>query len=424
MVTMNPAHTEDHPVPSLEGAVKPWDALVLAYPRPGAISMPVSGVLVGRHWLADHGIDDCQVSGQHFVVRRRGALQIEDAGSRNGTWVNGHRLAPGERVGLEDGFVVRVGSTVLIVRTGFVGSPHPSPPVYGLVAPYGLRSVAEQLESFRFIKPSTVLVEGETGTGKELVARGVAEVLGRGACFVPVNVAAVPAGVFESQLFGYVKGAFSGAGTGAPGIVASHDGGAVFFDEIGELHLDLQPKLLRLIENREVFPVGAHRPRPVDVVIVAATNRDLGAMVAEGKFRQDLMARLAAAVVELPPLRERPEDLFAIATWLAEQRGRAFQPQLVEVEAVEHLVLHAWPGNVRELAAVIDRVQALAQAPALPLWAMRRVLPSTTAHTPGVLTASHVQQVLASCGGNESQAARMLGVSRGKLRRFRAEPQR
>jgi transcriptional regulator with PAS, ATPase and Fis domain len=236
-----------------------------------------------------------------------------------------------------------------------------------------------------------------------------------------VNVAGAPAGVFESQLFGYVAGAYSGSGRGSPGVIAAHEGGAVFLDEIGELPLELQPKLLRLLENREMLPVGATRPVPADVLLITATNRSLEEMVERGAFRRDLLARLEAGRIELPPLRERRENIVAIMGALAARRGVALDPRAAEVEAVERLLLHAWPANVRELATTLDRTAAIEPLPRLRLATVERVLGAQpTSARKGQLTPDSVAQALAASSGNESEAARRLGVTRGKLRRFLA----
>src|SRR5262249_51994170 len=160
---------------------------------------------------------------------------------------------------LDDGAVLRFGRTIFVVREQLLGSFEPAPPVGDLVGPFGLRGVAHAVASLAQSRPSNVLIEGETGVGKELTARAVAAALRREARFAAVNVAGLVAGVFESQMFGHVAGAFSGARASALGIVVAHDGGTVFLDEIGELDLDLQAKLLRLLANREVMPVGAER---------------------------------------------------------------------------------------------------------------------------------------------------------------------
>jgi len=394
-------------------------ALIGVFPRPVAVGMPDSGTVIGRRWLAEHGLEDREVSGEHLRFDRRGgASSVTDVGSRNGTWVNGRLIERSARVPVEDGDVIRLGSTLLVVREQLAGTLEPAPPLGGLVGPFGLREVAAELEGLAWQKPGTVLIEGETGTGKELCARAIAERLGRADRYAPVNVAGVAAGVFESQLFGHVAGAFSGASGGSDGVVVAHDGGTVFLDEIGELPLPLQAKLLRLLDNREVLPVGADRPREVDVLVLAATNRSLEAMVDAGTFRADLFARLDTARVELPPLRERIEDIVAIARALG---GGALEPEAMEVEAVERLMLRAWPRNVRELRSVLEAAARRDPEPGLRLWALDEVLGDEEPRAPArhALTDALVEATVAECGGNVTEAAKRLGVSRGKLLRFR-----
>ncbi len=394
-------------------------ALVVGFPLSAAIELPQNGVPLGREWLASQGVADAKASRDHVVFSRPGGvLNIEDAGSRNGTFVDGQILTRGVRAPLRDGSVIRIGRTLMVYRDALEGDLAPSAPLGALVGPYGLRGVATRLAAFDLRPPSNVLIEGETGTGKELVAAAVAARLRAGRPYVAINVAALPAGVFDAQLFGYVAGAYSGSGRGAPGVFADHAGGAVFLDEIGELPLELQPKLLRLLDNREVLPVGASKSTNVDVLVVAATNRSLETMVVEGRFRRDLLARLAAAHVELPPLRERSEDIFAIASAIIARRGDHFDVAQVEVEAVEALMLRAWLGNVRELAAALDRIAGVDPPPALRKTAVWSVLGGAPPLRPPPLTPDRAQATLAECGGNQSEAARRLGVSRGQLLRF------
>lgn len=410
--------TEDHPGPARHQAARGREALVVAFPEPRALPVPVPGEALGRDWLAARGAPDTRVSTRHATFSRAGgSLCIEDLGSRNGTFVDGVRIPSNERVPLEDGARIRVGRTILVVREAFTGSDAPSPPIGTLIGPFGLRGVAANLEALSHRPTTNVLIEGETGTGKELLAHAVAHVLGRSRTYTAVNVAGVPAGVFESQLFGYVPGAYSGSGRGSPGLLLAHDKGAVFLDEIGELPLELQPKLLRFLESRDILPVGATRPTTADVLIIAATLRPLEELAREGRFRADLLARFGGRL-ELPALRDRPEDLFAIMQALAARRGEHYDPAQVEVEAVERLVVHDWQRNVRELAMVLDRIAAIVRPPQLPYWAVERVLGPvpTTAQAP--LTSETAQRALDACGGNESAAARKLGITRGKLRRF------
>ena len=415
--------TDVHRGPARPSGPRPRAALTGAFPRTAAVAMPDSGTVVGRRWLAEQGLADREVSGEHLRLDRRGGrLSVTDLGSRNGTWVNGRTIPADADVPLEDGDVLRLGRTLFVVREQLVGELEPAAPIGELVGPFGLREVAAELEGLARQQPGTVLIEGETGTGKELCARAVAEVLGRHERYGAVNVAGVAAGVFESQLFGHVAGAFSGSKErGADGIVVAHDGGTVFLDEIGELPRELQPKLLRLLDNREVLPVGAERARRVDVLLLAATNRSLESMVEEGTFRADLFARLAMARVELPPLRERAEDIVPIAQALASRSGAALDPETMEVEAVERLLLRRWPRNVRELASVLEAAARRDPSPGLRLWALDDVLGDEEPDAPArhALTDALVEATVAECGGNVTEAAKRLGVSRGKLLRFR-----
>jgi len=411
--------TVEHRGPTRPKAGARRPALVCAFPRAIALPLPDSGSVVGRDWLAQNDLADNEVSGAHLQIDRAGGvLRVADAGSRNGTWVNGHRLGPGERTPVDDGAVLRMGRTLFVYRDKLRGSFEPAPPVGELVGPFGLRDVAETVAGLADSQPQNVLVTGETGTGKELVARAVASACGRGHALAAVNVTSIARGVFESQMFGHVAGAFSDAKAASSGLVVAHDGGTLFLDEIGELDLDLQAKLLRLLENREVLPVGATRPVTVDVLVVAATNRDLESLVEQGKFRRDLLARLAAARIELPPLRERAEDLYAIvrALW---QRAGASEPELseIEIEALERLLLEPWHSNVRELEAALSAVRRVDREPGLRLWALDEVLGQRRSDKLA-LTRDVVDAAIAAQNGNVTAAASQLGVSRGKLLRL------
>ncbi len=419
-VRRNPTETEEHPKPQVSPSRRGQEALIAVFPSLRGLPMPPRREATGRSWLAASGIVDRQVSEPHLVFSSPGGgCFVEDASSRNGTWVNGVRLRPGERVALSDGALLRLGSTLLVYREELRGGLEPSPPLGRMIAPYGLRGLAEALAGFQRIPPGNVLLEGESGTGKELASEVVAAALGRRFPVGALNLAAIPSTLFEAHLFGHAAGAFSGASKAARGVIAAHDGGAVFFDEIGELPLELQPKLLRLLENREVQPVGAERVARVDVLVIAATNRSLEEAVQQGRFRADLLARLLQARVELPPLRERPEDVLALVWSAAAARGFPLAAERVEVEAAERLVLHPWRLNLRELFAAVDRLMAL-EPGVLRLWAVERVLGPAPGPKVGVLVREQVEQVLAQCQGNESEAARRLGVSRGKLRRLLA----
>ncbi len=394
-------------------------ALICAFPRSFAIALPVSGTVIGRSWFSQQGLTDGELSNEHLRIEHGGGqCHLADAGSRNGTWINGTRLASSDRTPLEEGFIVRIGRSLFVYREQFSGALAPAPPIGGLVGAYGLRAVAESIAALATNQSQTVLIEGETGVGKELVAHEVAKGLRRGKPFAAVNVAGVATSVFESQMFGHVAGAFSDARAAAPGILVAHQGGTIFLDEIGELALEAQAKLLRVLENREVLPVGAAKAVRVDVSIVAATNRDLEEMVEQGKFRRDLFARFAKARIQIPALRDRVEDLFGVATALSERDGATLPIEHVEVEAIERMMLHDWPNNVRELDAVLAAIRRSDPQPGLRLWAVEQVLGKAPANQ-SVLTVAAVDAAIEASGGNLSGAADRLGVSRGKLLRFR-----
>jgi len=418
------ASTDVHrgPARPIKGAGRA--ALVCAFPEPVALPLPDSGTVVGRAWLADHGLEDSEVSGAHLRFRRvGGVLSLCDVGSSNGTWVNGQPVAPDQEVRLDDGALVRLGRTLLVFRRRLQGELTPAPPTGEMVGPFGLRGVTAAVTALADQPPTNVLIEGETGTGKELTARAVAAAVDRADPYVAVNVAGLATGVFESHLFGHVAGAFSGAGEASPGIVKAHDGGVVFLDEIGELPAALQAKLLRVLEGGEVLAVGAQKPDQVDVVVIAATNRKLEQLVESGDFRSDLYARLAMVRLELPPLRDRAEDLFAIAQTLVRRRGRELRVADCEVEAVERLLLQPWPRNVRQLASVLEAAHRIDGEPGLRLWSLEEVVGQGAPAQPR-LTLEVVEATVKACDGNVTEAARRLGVSRGKLLRMRRQGQK
>ena len=209
---------------------------------------------------------------------------------------------------------------------------------------------------------STVLVQGESGTGKELIARAIHDGSPRKAGnFVPVNCAAIPDELLESELFGYVKGAFTGAQQSKIGRVQFADGGTLFLDEIGDMKPSLQAKLLRVLQEREVEQVGAVRPMKVDVRVIAATHQNLEALVAEGRFREDLYYRLAVIPLQAPPLRDRGEDIPLLIDCFIEQfsRRKSDNPTALDPHAMQSLQVYPWPGNVRELENLVQRLVIL-----------------------------------------------------------------
>jgi DNA-binding NtrC family response regulator len=278
--------------------------------------------------------------------------------------------------------------------------------------------------------PSTVLVSGESGTGKELVARAVhyhSERVSRP--FVAVNCKALAEGVLESELFGHVRGAFTGADRARAGLFEQASGGTLFLDEIAETDPAFQAKLLRVLQERTIQRVGDTEERRVDVRVVAATNRDLRAEVSAGRFREDLYFRLAVIPIALPPLRERPEDVLPLARHFLERWNQRLERQVAgwspEVEAL--LLRHPWPGNVRELENAVERGVVLATGERIELddlWLDPEPAPGGEAGTGGLqafldrATREHIERALAAAGGKRTAAASSLGIDRTTLYRL------
>jgi two-component system nitrogen regulation response regulator GlnG len=295
-----------------------------------------------------------------------------------------------------------------------------------------------------------VLVTGESGTGKELVARAIHQASARAEQpFVAVNAAAIPRELLESELFGHERGAFTGAVDSRPGRFREARGGTLFLDEIGDMPLELQAKLLRVLQSGEVTSVGGRRPEHVDVRIIAATHRDLDAAVRDGRFREDLLYRLRVVPIEIPPLRERPEDIAALAQHFvaryAEELGSG--PRVLSPDALECLLAHAWPGNVRELENAIKRALVLGSGEVLTREAFAFLAPPAAPGEAAVpagleelvlrevdaalaagardlhdallqrIERPLLERVLAHTGGNQLRAAALLGINRNTLRK-------
>ena len=244
--------------------------------------------------------------------------------------------------------------------------------------------------------------------------------------FVPVNCGGIPEGLLESELFGHVKGAFTGATESRAGFFQSADGGTIFLDEVGSTSPSMQVKLLRVLENKEVYMVGSSRPRKVDVRILAATNKDLLSLVSKGLLREDLFYRLNVINIVLPPLRERGSDVLLLARHFATRFAQELAkpaPQFSD-EALQGLRSYHWPGNVRELQNVIHHVVVMSDGnlvdiPDLPSLMRFSAAPGSGLNrTLGQVEAEHIRNVLASVGGNKMRAARILGIDRKTLRKM------
>jgi transcriptional regulator with PAS, ATPase and Fis domain len=288
----------------------------------------------------------------------------------------------------------------------------------------------------------SVLLLGETGAGKEVCA----ELLHRASPrangnFVRINCAALPATLLESELFGYEKGAFTGAHTTKRGLLESASGGTLFLDEIADMPREVQAKLLRALESQEILRLGADQPRRVDFRLVTATNEDIGTSVAQGRFRSDLYFRITGVTITIPPLRARPGDIEPLAqAFLARAletdpatRSRYDRPLALSREALEWLRNHRWPGNVRELRNVIERAAILCDGPVIELGHLavehrgERRIAEVLEHVTNLkgevraLERRRIVAALESANGNQHAAARVLGISRGRLRRRLAQ---
>ena len=316
-------------------------------------------LLGGRSPVNDLVLNDEHVSATHFelTLHPRDGVLVRDRGSMNGVVMDNVRLV---EAWLGPGAAFRVGnSTIQLVSTDAVAVPLSPETSFGEVFGAGpvMRELFAHLGRIATMEPRlSVLITGETGTGKELVARALhgrsARRRGR---FIAVNCAAIAPLLAESYLFGHRKGAFSGATEDRPGCFEESSGGTLFLDEIGELPLGLQPKLLRALQEGEICRVGEHRPKKVDVRVISATHCDLRWMVTQNTFRSDLYYRLARVPISLPPLRDRPDDIVPLANrFLAQLANNGGPRRELAPDACKTLQAHPWPGNVRELRNAVE----------------------------------------------------------------------
>jgi len=283
-------------------------------------------------------------------------------------------------------------------------------------------AMADVCERLRRIAPTpaTILLSGESGTGKEVAARALHRMSPRASGpFVPVNCAAIAAELIESELFGHVRGAYTGAQQSREGLFYYARGGTLFLDEISEMPPAAQAKLLRVLEERRIRPVGSEQEIPVDVRVIAATNRDLKAEVAAQRFRQDLYYRLQVVEVTLPPLRDRPEDLSLLVAHFIGQFAPALGvPELkLDGRTLARMAAYEWPGNVRELRNFIERSLILGWFDLGPEPKAGAVPDEASEETLESVEKRHILAVLAACAGNKSEAGRRLGISRKTLDR-------
>ncbi|HEX4449403.1 MAG TPA: sigma 54-interacting transcriptional regulator [Kofleriaceae bacterium] len=395
---------------------------------------------IGTDAGCDVALADDRVSALHASVRADGArFVVRDLSSTNGTWYEGSRVT---MVAVAAGSTLRVGQTS--VRIEPEAQPLDLPPSQArrfgdLVGEsLAMREVFAVLERVA-ASDATLLVEGETGTGKELVARAVHDASDRRrGPFVAVDCGALPEGLLESELFGHVKGAFTGAAQARTGMLVRANGGTLFLDELGRITPTTQARLLRVLEERMLRPLGGDSERAIDVRVIAASRDDLDAEVAAGRFRPDLLYRLAVVRVALPPLRARREDIAPLVRELLRRRGFGAGDGDNDGDALaganlDRLVAHSWPGNIRELRNAIDRAIALAPgaqrfaelvvrveaSPANDIGlAVRSDLPYAEAKAAVLhdLERRYLADVLARTRGNLSAASRESGIDRKHLR--------
>ena len=402
---------------------KSW-VLELAGPE-AAATVPLEfgrRVVLGSGRLSDVRVADRAVSSRHCAVCA-GALgvAVEDLGSTNGLYVGSSRL--GSVVLAEEGSSFVIGRTSVTLRSleGAETSPA-APSIPGLIGRSPpMRRVAEEIARHARSR-ATVLLQGESGTGKDVVARALHALSGRSGDYVPLNVGAFPDALADSELFGHRRGAYTGAVSNRSGAFELANRGTLFLDEVAELSLAAQVKLLRVVEDGAVRPIGASSPVRVDVRVVSASWAALPDRVEEGRFRVDLFHRLATVTIELPPLRRRKSDIPLLARVLLERLVDDVGEKRLSGPALARLLAHDWPGNVRELSAVLYR--AAMRAPGEDIQELHVELPEARAAAPKSAREAPERafELLEAHGGNVSAAARAAGVPRSTYRSWLARP--
>ncbi len=419
-------------------------------------TLPASGkVTIGRLQECEIWVDHPSVSRKHAELLLGPQLRVVDLGSFNGTRVGGVRIAPNEPTVVPPRSVVEIGSTFVVVEApaareaapGTLRPPAPGQDVDLVVADERMAQLHRLLRAVAQGTISVVLL-GETGVGKEVIAQSIHRYSPRATRpFVSINCAAIPEALLESELFGHERGAFTGAVREKAGLMETADGGTLLLDEVGEMPLPAQAKLLRAIETRQIVRVGGVRPRPVDVRFVSATNRDLEQLIEARAFRRDLFFRLNGISVHVPPLRERLAELEGLTRRFLAEFGASLgrRPLSLSPEALAELRTHAWPGNVRELRNVVERAVLLCDGPEIRpehlslgtlgagdmgpastdfVTGRESTPPSSDAGEPvrGGLSEElqaterkRILEALEQCAGNQTRAAEMLGISRRSL---------
>jgi two-component system response regulator AtoC len=434
------------------GDVPEWEDVFLVCRDQGTTRVLAIGagesVVVGRAPESTLVTSSARASRRHATIQLEGgALSITDHASRNGTTVNGKPLRDASQT-IDGGDVIAIGSVQIVVARadqalsrgvveearGGIGAGRPEPsepeapgPSFGDGLVLADRAMVKLFAVTRrvAVAQSAVLVSGETGTGKEVIAERIHRQSARGAGpFLRLNCASLPEALIESELFGHERGAFTGADRRRTGYFEAASGGTLLLDEIGEMPLNVQAKLLRVLERRAIVRVGGTEEVAVDVRIICATHRDLRREVEGGRFRQDLYYRISTFTLEVPPLRERPTEIVLLAELFAQRIAGdlGLRPPRLGVDVIEALGAHSWPGNVRELRNTMEHAVVMADGGEV----RREHLPatltgSTSPPSPGIrgrvedLERAELVTALAAEGGNRTRAAKRLGLSRRAL---------
>jgi DNA-binding NtrC family response regulator len=390
-------------------------------------------VVIGRRaeCFGVGALDDRLLSRRHVELARDGdGVRVRDLDSHNGSHIDGERVAEGR---LQPGQILGVGGILIVVHRGPAFFQSRAHDAIGGVS-YAINCVLELI--VRAAKSDvTVLIHGETGVGKELVARALHAARERKGAFVAINCATIPGGVLQSELFGHAKGAFSGAGVERTGLIGSAKNGTLLLDEIGDAPMELQTSLLRLLEQREYRPVGSDRTLTTDAHFVTASHVDLHAAVEAGSFRRDLLGRIDRWTITVPPLRERREDIIALALRFLKSRGREVA---IDRALALALLRYDWPRNVRELQAVLEQVTL--EQPDADVFALSQTIGARLKAPPAgeppqepksveaptdpqrmrgrAPSAEHLRARFIALGGNVKALADEFGVGRNTLYRW------
>lgn len=373
--------------------------------------------VIGSGRDADLRVEDRTVSARHARIEATAeGVRVEDLGSRNGVYVGGARVESAWLTTGETSLVV--GRTAVTVRSMHQADEviHSADPIPGLIgSSVPMRRLCMEVRRVASLR-APVLLQGESGSGKDVVARAVHTLSKRSGAYVPLNVGAIAETLADAELFGHCRGAFTGAVAARSGAFEQAHRGTLFLDEIAELSPAIQVKLLRVVEEKRVRPVGGTRAEDVDVRVISATWAPLEERVADGAFREDLYHRIATFVIRVPALRTRKSDVPALGRVLLGRLRDELGPKELGSQALAALVQHSWPGNVRELASVLYRAAVAAPGQEIDSRHVALALALPTKKKPRALEPEEAEALLHEHGGNVSASARAAGVPRSTFR--------